>query len=76
MDDRSPLSEPLHETGGRDRTSPPRAPRWVKVFAIVAAVVVAVLLLLLLTGGDHGPGRHVDGGDERSPGIEHRVPHP
>jgi hypothetical protein len=52
----------------------PSAPRWVKIFGLIAAVVVAVFLVLLLTGDDHGPGRHVDGGKERP--VEHSVPHP
>lgn len=37
-----------------------RTPRWVKVFAIIAAVVVALLLVMLFTG--HGPGRHMNHG--------------
>jgi len=35
------------------------APRWVKVFGIIALVVVLLVVVLLLTGGSgHGPGRH------------------
>ena len=59
-----------------DRGSAPGAPRWVKVFGIIAAVVVLVFLVLLLTGKDHGPGRHLDGGNERPAGAEHSVQHP
>ena len=58
------------------RTGPPPAPRWVKVFAIVAAVLAALVLVLLLSGGGHGPGRHLDGGSEGPPPVEHTVPHP
>jgi hypothetical protein len=36
------------------------APRWVKVFGIVALVVILLFVVLLVTGrgGEHGPGRH------------------
>jgi hypothetical protein len=40
--------------------APPGAPRWVKVFAIVAVVLVVLLVVLLLVGG-HGPSRHGTG---------------
>ena len=34
-------------------------PRWVKIFAVVAAVVVVLLAVVLIArGGDHGPSRH------------------
>ncbi len=57
------------------RGSAPGAPRWVKVFGITAAVVVLVFLVLLITVKDHGPGRHLDGGNERPAGAEHSVHH-
>jgi hypothetical protein len=38
-------------------TRPPGAPRWVKVFGIIAAVAILALVILLLSG--HGPGRHM-----------------
>ena len=38
------------------------APRWVKVFGVIALVLVALVVVLLLLGGGpgggHGPGRH------------------
>lgn len=39
-------------------------PRWVKVIGIVVAVVVVLVVLAQVTGiaGDHGPGRHLPGG--------------
>lgn len=40
----------------------PGAPRWVKVFGIIAAIVVLLFLILLLARGPHGPGRHTGGG--------------
>ena len=75
MDDPSPTAETARESGGGDCRTPPGAPRWVKVFGIVAAVVVLLFLILLLAGNDHGPGRHL-GGEEKRPGVEHTVPHP
>ena len=54
-----------------DGESPPRAPRWVKVAAIVVAVLILVFLLLQLTGigGEHGPGRHMSGEGTVSGGV-------
>ena len=34
------------------------APRWVKVFALIALVLLVLFLVVQLVGGDHGPGRH------------------
>ena len=42
-----------------DRPPYPGAPRWVKVFGIVAVVLVLVVVVVLLVGGGgHGPGMH------------------
>lgn len=50
MTDSSPQEPPEH----------PGTPRWVKVFAIVAAVLaLLVVVLMLVGGGQHGPGRHL-----------------
>lgn len=41
-----------------------RTPRWVKVSAAIAlGVIVLLVAMLLLGGGNHGPGRHLGGGD-------------
>ena len=46
------------------------APRWVKVFGIVALALVLMLAILLLAGGgSHGPSRHASSGDVA---VEHR----
>lgn len=54
---------------------PPRAPRWVKVSAVLVAVVVLLLLAVLkLTGagGEHGPGRHTGAaGAQAGAVVEH-----
>ena len=43
-----------------DRGPPPRMPRWVKVFGIVAASLILLMLAaMLIIGGKHGPGRHL-----------------
>ena len=41
-----------------DRETPPRTPRWVKVFAIIVLVVVLLFVISLLAGVRHGPGLH------------------
>jgi len=54
------------------------APRWVKVFGIIAAVMIVLLVVLLIAGGGgHGPGRHTGGsGSDTSPldVSEHTAP--
>jgi hypothetical protein len=52
---------------------PPSTPRWVKVSGIIAAVVVVAIVVLALAGGEHGPGRHIPGGDNggHTPPLEH-----
>lgn len=76
MDEDSAGAGPPDHAGTGGRESPPRAPRWVKVSGVIAAVAVLLLVILLLTGGNHGPGRHLDGGERRSPATEHSGPHP
>jgi hypothetical protein len=44
-------------------SKPPATPRWVKVSGIIAIVVVVLLVVVALVGGDHGPSRHLPGGD-------------
>lgn len=48
-----------------DIDAPPKVPRWLKISAIVVGILVLVFLVLQLTGvgGQHGPGRHLPGGD-------------
>lgn len=42
-----------------DRGSTAGAPRWVKVFVIIALVLVLlVVVMMLIGGGSHSPGRH------------------
>ncbi|MGH2757563.1 MAG: hypothetical protein ACRDI3_07225 [Actinomycetota bacterium] len=53
---------------------PPPRPGWVKVFAIVVAVVVVVVVVAaLVSGGEHGPSRHLPGGDTggHTPPVQH-----
>jgi len=54
---------------------PHSTPRWVKVSGIIAAVVmVAIVILALAGGGEHGPARHLPGGDNggHTPPVQHR----
>ncbi len=70
MDD-SATEKHADNPGAGVPVSPPRAPQWVKVMAVVAALVVAGLVAAsLLSGGEHGPGRHMPGGDA----TEHSAP--
>lgn len=47
-----------------DHGLPPRMPRWVKVFGIIAGIVILLLIAVkLLIGGQHGPGRHLHRSD-------------
>jgi hypothetical protein len=43
------------------------APRWFKVFGIIAVVVLVLFVIVLFAGGGggHGPGRHTGGGIPR-----------
>lgn len=46
------------------------APRWVKLFAAVAAAVTILVVALLVAGGGpgaHGPGRHTNSGGDVTP---------
>ena len=55
-DDQRLASEP----GGSSASTP----RWVKVSAAIAlAVVLLIAAMLVFGGGEHGPGRHLGGGD-------------
>ena len=44
-----------------DRGSPPSAPGWVKVSAIIVIVLILLFGILMFAdvGGEHGPGRHI-----------------
>lgn len=48
---------------------PPPTPRWVKLFGIIAGVVVLLVVVMLVAGGggEHGPSRHIPGGDHTPP---------
>lgn len=64
-------------TDTNPQTQPSPRPGWVKVLGIVAAVlIVVVVALAIFGGGDHGPGRHLPGGDDgaeqgHTPPAEH-----
>ncbi len=65
QDSNSTSERPEPTSAAPGAASPPKTPTWVKVFAILAAVVILVIVVVLfLTGGDeHGPGRHMPGGN-------------
>jgi hypothetical protein len=47
-----------------DTSGPPRTPRWVVVFGVIAIVAVLLIGFILITGlgGPHGPQRHAPSG--------------
>ena len=60
------------ETPMANRPPYPGAPRWVKVFGIIAIGLVVLVVIIVFTGvgGPHGPGRHMrsaDAGDSTPP---------
>ena len=65
MADSPPYRDTGDETGaGPDPGPTTGAPRWVKVFGLIAVVLILlVAVLLLVGGGSHGPGRHASSGD-------------
>ncbi len=55
-----------NDTGMRQTEDrPPRTPRWVRVSGTIAIVLVLLIVILKITGvgGNHGPGRHIPGGE-------------
>ncbi len=71
MSDQSP--DPQHSEDAGERASGGStigAPRWVKVFGIIALLVAVLIAIMLLSGGGpgrHGPGRHVPSGQMQHP---------
>lgn len=56
---------------------PPNTPRWVKVCGIIAIVLVLLFVIkIFIIGGEHGPGRHMSGGEpiEQEEPRDHALP--
>jgi hypothetical protein len=55
----------LPNSNNDTKNQPPSTPRWVKVSGIIVITLVLLLIILKLTGigGNHGPGRHFQGGE-------------
>ena len=55
------MADPPYSPGtGVEHAPGSSAPRWVKVFGIIAVIAILLLLgLMLFGGGRHGPGRHL-----------------
>ncbi|MEU7278030.1 hypothetical protein AB0A69_04420 [Streptomyces sp. NPDC045431] len=66
------MTDSPHSPADNGGTAPPKAPRWVKVSAIVVGILVLLLAILMLTGlgGDHGPGRHMGVGVTQAQQVE------
>jgi hypothetical protein len=41
--------------------------------SLIVAVVVAAAVVIMAIAGEHGPARHLPGGDGRSPAVESSV---
>lgn len=54
---------------GRNQEATTGAPRWVKVFGVIAAVLVLLAVAMMFLAGEHGPGRHtpLDGTVDQPP---------
>lgn len=54
---------------------PPNTPRWVKVVGIIVIALVLLFVIMRFTGigGEHGPGRHMPGGEPAGQ-IEQEAP--
>jgi hypothetical protein len=72
------LSNSNNDTGvSPTEGRPPGTPRWVKMVGIIVIVLVLLFVILKLTGigGEHGPGRHIPGGEpieqieQETPGV-------
>jgi hypothetical protein len=64
----------MAESSRSTDSGPPARPPWVKVSMIAAAVIVVVVVVVALAGGEHGPARHLPGGDHpagHTPSVEH-----
>ncbi|RWQ87139.1 MAG: hypothetical protein EOS85_06850 [Mesorhizobium sp.] len=50
----------------------PGAPRWVKVWGIIAMILVLLVMTAIFTGvgGAHGPGRHMSSSSVTEPGVQ------
>lgn len=54
-----------------DIPKPPPRPVWVKITFAVSLIVVTLIVVMALGGGEHGPGRHLPGGGDHTPPVEH-----
>ncbi|HYG56690.1 MAG TPA: hypothetical protein VD902_01290 [Symbiobacteriaceae bacterium] len=72
MADRPTNPDNGNDTGVRTTEDrPPAIPRWVKVSgSIIGLLVLLVVGVMIFDGGNHGPGRHLPGG-QTPPGGGH-----
>jgi plastocyanin len=64
MGERSPDPEAGRDAGTGPGPEPrPGMPRWVKVVGVVVGLLVLALVVIMLATGEHGPGRHLPGGN-------------
>jgi len=57
-----------------DTSTPPRMPRWVKLFGVSVLVLVLLAVILMVVGGGaggHGPGRHTSSSSVTDHVVQH-----
>ncbi|MDQ0256370.1 hypothetical protein J2S74_003790 [Evansella vedderi] len=74
---KKPNSNSQNEIVNKERKieeQPPGIPSWVKVSAFIAVIVVLlIVMIMLITGGEHGPGRHLPGGNSNVQIEQHEM---
>lgn len=64
---------PLQPNHKATDSTPPRAPRWVKLSAVIAiALLLLAIITMFIIGGEHSPSRHLrsDAGVYISPSTQ------
>jgi uncharacterized cupredoxin-like copper-binding protein len=72
MADRRPSADTtsdIRDGGGAsaDSQTPPKTPRWVLAFGVIALILIVVVAVQLLLGIQHGPGIHAPSADAGMP---------
>ena len=70
------MADPHPYPGNTDTDAHPGAPRWVKAFgiALLVLVLLTVIIMKMGIGGEHGPGRHLNGSGVHAPTATVAVP--
>jgi hypothetical protein len=71
----SQINQPVKEDTHMADLPPYKTPRWVKIVGIIALVLVLLIGIIMVTGigGEHGPGRHIPGGNTRPSSVQESI---